>query len=102
MSLPIHVSLLADGKLQLEPVKELKALRQEHYHFENLHITPEAGLPLDIQVVSLEIEIEFPTDLKTEAGCSCAPPSTDRTKPASSTSPSCNNLSFTVSNPGPM
>ena len=68
MSLPIHISLLADGKLRLEPVEELKELRQEHYHFENLHITPEAGLPLDIQSDSLEIEIQFPADLKTEAG----------------------------------
>ena len=68
MSLPIHLSPLADGKLRLEPVKELEALRQEHYHFENLLITPEAGLPLDVQGNSLEIEIEFPPNLTTEAG----------------------------------
>jgi beta-fructofuranosidase len=68
MSLPIHVSLLEDGKLRLEPVKELEALRQEHHHFENLLITPKAGMSLDIQGDSLEIKIEFPSDLKTEAG----------------------------------
>jgi beta-fructofuranosidase len=68
MSLPIHVSLLADGKLGLEPVKELEALRQEHYHFDHLYITPESGLLSDIQGDSLEIKLQFPPDLKTEAG----------------------------------
>ncbi len=68
MSLPIQVSLLSDGKLGLEPVKELEALRQEHHHFEDLHITPKADLLLDIQGVSLEIEIQFPPNLKTEVG----------------------------------
>jgi beta-fructofuranosidase len=68
MSLPIHITLLRDGTLGLEPVKEVEALRQEHFHFESLLIPPEAGLPLDIQGDSLEIEIEFPSNLMTEAG----------------------------------
>jgi beta-fructofuranosidase len=68
MSLPIHVSLLDDGKLGLEPVKELEALRQAHYHFDNLHITPASSLLPDIHGDSLEIEIRFPQDLEAEAG----------------------------------
>jgi beta-fructofuranosidase len=67
MSLPIHVSILADGKLGLEPVKELGVLRQEHFHFENLNI-PETGLPLDIRGDCLEIHLQFSPSLNTEAG----------------------------------
>jgi beta-fructofuranosidase len=68
MSLPIQVSLFEDGKLSLEPVKELEALRQEHYHFENLYITPETGLPLDIQGDCFEVQVQFPADLQTQVG----------------------------------
>ena len=68
MSLPIHVSILADGKLGLEPVKELEVLRQKQYHFENLNITADASLFPNIQGDSLEIAIQFPPELKSEVG----------------------------------
>jgi len=68
MSLPIQVSPLDDGQLRLEPVRELEALRQDHYYFENLFVTPEAIMALDLEGDSLEIEIQFSPDLQTEAG----------------------------------
>jgi beta-fructofuranosidase len=67
MSLPIQVLLLPDGKLGLEPVQELETLRQEHFHFENLHI-PETGLSLDVRGDCLEIHVRFSPSLNTEAG----------------------------------
>jgi beta-fructofuranosidase len=57
MSLPLALSLVPDGKLQIEPVEELKSLRREHSHYENVVLTQGfPGLPGDLRGECLEIE----------------------------------------------
>lgn len=68
MSLPIHLSVLSDGKMAMGPVKELENLRQEHHHFENLEIAPGYELPEPIRGDALEILLEFEPNEQTELG----------------------------------
>ncbi|MBI5962326.1 MAG: glycoside hydrolase family 32 protein [Chloroflexi bacterium] len=68
MSLPLELSLLPNGKLAVEPVPELSALRQENYHFDDLQITPATGLLENIQGDAFEIQVQFQSDLQTECG----------------------------------
>lgn len=68
MSIPIELSLFSDGKLAMEPVKELESLRQEHYHFENLEIAAGYELPQDICGEALEMRLQFESDEQTEVG----------------------------------
>jgi beta-fructofuranosidase len=68
LSLPVSLSLLSNGSLALEPVKELEALRQEHRHFDNLEISPTSSLLEDVQGDALEIRVEFQPGLHTDVG----------------------------------
>jgi beta-fructofuranosidase len=58
----------SDGRLGMEPVRELESLRQEHHHFENLEIAPGYELPGPIRGNALEILLEFEPDEQTELG----------------------------------
>lgn len=60
MSIPMRITLQENGEPHLEPVEELKSLRGEHWHYENLQVTPDsAGWLAEIQGGSLEIEAVF-------------------------------------------
>jgi hypothetical protein len=51
MSLPMALSLTPEGAVRIAPVEELKALRRQHWHFEELEVAPEAaGLLGDIRM----------------------------------------------------
>jgi beta-fructofuranosidase len=52
----------------MEPVQELERLRQDHYHFDNLKITPARDFLPDIYGDALEIKIQMSYDLQTEIG----------------------------------
>jgi len=57
MSAPLSLSLPDSGRLQVEPVEELKTLRGEHWHTTALQITPgDAGWLGDLRGSCLEIE----------------------------------------------
>jgi beta-fructofuranosidase len=68
MSIPIHVSMSSDGKMALEPVKELENLRQEHHHFEDLEIASGFERLENIRGDTLEILLQFEPDEETEMG----------------------------------
>lgn len=64
MTIPRVITLLPGGKLSFQPVPELQKLRQDHYRFENLVITPTSYKVLgDLQGDRLEIIAEFKMDL---------------------------------------
>ena len=59
-ALPRVLSLREDGKLSMEPVPELKALRGEQHTYGGFHITPVSPLLLeDVRGDCLEIEAEL-------------------------------------------
>jgi beta-fructofuranosidase len=69
MSLPLSLSLLPEGKLQIEPVEEIKGLRRTHWRFEAVTLAPDtAGLLRDIQGDCLEIEVVFAVQSCAEFG----------------------------------
>jgi beta-fructofuranosidase len=83
MSLPLALSLLPDGKLQIEPVDELKSLRGEHWHYENLYLSPRSGGLLDgILGDCLEIEAVFEPEPQAEFGIKlfCSPDGKEQTR----------------------
>jgi beta-fructofuranosidase len=43
MSLPLALKLQPGGRVAVEPVRELQALREQHWHFEGLELRPEKG-----------------------------------------------------------
>lgn len=69
MSVPIALSWLPEGALRLAPVDELKSLRRDHWHFENLAFGPGDAGPLGgVQGDCLEIEAVFEPDAAAEFG----------------------------------
>ncbi|MDF2961833.1 MAG: sucrose-6-phosphate hydrolase [Paenibacillus sp.] len=60
MSIPRSVELDLDGRLKFLPVEELRSLRRENYHFENMQVTPDTSvLPKYVGSDCLEIMAEF-------------------------------------------
>jgi beta-fructofuranosidase len=84
MSLPIEVSWLPEGALRLEPVDELKSLRREHWHLENLDVTAAASLLEEVQGDCLEIEAVFEPEPSSEFGLRlrCSPDGEEQTRVA--------------------
>jgi len=83
MSLPMTLSRMPEGTLRIEPVEELKSLRREHWHFENLQVTPgSTGLLPDIQGDCLEIKAVFEPDTSAEFGIKllCSPDGKEQTR----------------------
>ena len=83
MSLPITLTLMPAGTLRIEPVEELKSLRGEHWHFENLEITSgTAGALGNIRGGCLEIETVFEPDAAAEFGIKllCSPDGEEQTR----------------------
>jgi beta-fructofuranosidase len=83
MSLPIEVSWLPEGALRLAPVDELKSLRREHWHFENLAVTAgDANQLGDVQGDCLEIEAVFEAEPSSEFGLRlrCSPDGQEQTR----------------------
>lgn len=83
MSLPLAVSLLPDGKLGIQPVKELRALRREHWHEDELEVDREpSGLLNDVKGQRLEIVGEFVFEEGAEFGLrlSCSPDGREQTR----------------------
>jgi beta-fructofuranosidase len=82
MSLPLDVSMEADGRLSLQPVPELQALRQEHRHYRNLPASEPTALLGDVQGDVLEIQVEFDLDPGAELGVTlrCSPGGQERTE----------------------
>ena len=75
MSLPRVLSLGDDGKLRIEPVNELEALRINHRRREDVLVVPESDLDLpevrgDCLEVSLEIEPLDAREFGVEVRCS--------------------------------
>ena len=59
MTVPRTLSLAEDNSLVIEPAPELEALRQNHRHHENLHLTADSELALnDVQGDCLELAVE--------------------------------------------
>ena len=57
MSLPIELTWLPEGRVGLRPVEELRALRGQHWHLENIEVgLAVAGLLSGVQGDCLEIE----------------------------------------------
>jgi beta-fructofuranosidase len=88
MSLPLALSLLPDGKVAVEPVPELQALRRDHWHFEDLELGPdepkcESSGPLgDVRGDVLEILAEFDLSQDAELGLRlrCSPDGQEQTR----------------------
>jgi beta-fructofuranosidase len=83
MSLPLAVSLLPDGKLGVQPVEELQALRQGHWHCGDLKVEREpAELLSDVEGDSLEIMAEFSFEGEAEFGLRlrCSPDGQEQTR----------------------
>ncbi len=83
MSLPMTLSRMPEGTLRIEPVEELKSLRRQHWHFENLPVTPgSTGLLPDIQGDCLEIETVFEPGASAEFGLKlfCSPEGEEQTR----------------------
>jgi beta-fructofuranosidase len=83
MSLPLTLSTMPGGALRIAPVEELKALRREHWHLENINITPGAtGLLGDMQGDGLEIEAVFEPAADAEFGLRlrCSPDGKEQTR----------------------
>jgi len=83
MSLPLTVSLLPDGRLGLQPVEELRALRREHWHYEGIDVDREPpGLLSDVVGGSLELSAEFSCEGETVFGLRlrCSPDGQEQTR----------------------
>jgi beta-fructofuranosidase len=85
MTLPRELTLLPDGKVSILPVQEVQQLRNEHYPFSNILISPQSSNILhDVKGDCLEILAEF--DLEscnaTEFGFKvrCSPDSKEQTR----------------------
>lgn len=83
MSLPLAISLLPDGKLGIQPVKELRALRREHWHEGELEVDREpSGLLNGVKGQRLEIVGEFVFEEGAEFGLRlrCSPDGQEQTR----------------------
>jgi len=83
MSLPILVALLPDGKLSLEPVPELTALRENHWHYEEIELDEAQNVRFDDSRGNcLEILAECETDPHGEFGflLMCSPDGQEQTR----------------------
>ncbi len=83
MSVPISISCMPNGNLRLDPVEELKSLRRNHLHFENLEVVPGSSALLEGVIGnSLEIEAIFEPDLLAEFGIKllCSPDGEEQTR----------------------
>ena len=81
-ALPMVLSLSDDGKLLMEPVPELEALRGEHVHFSNLQLNGDTDHPLDeISGDRLEIRAVFEWESAEEFGLKvcCSPDGEEQT-----------------------
>lgn len=82
LSLPRELSLREDGTLTIAPVPELEILRGEHYHYEDVDVTPNRSLALDsLRADCIEIVGEFDTGDSEELGLRvrCAPDRSEET-----------------------
>ncbi len=69
MSFPILVALLPNGRLRLEPVPELTALRENHWHYEGIALDQAENVSLDDSRGNcLEILAECEPDQRCEFG----------------------------------
>jgi beta-fructofuranosidase len=69
MSVPIVLAWLPEGKLGLAPAEELKALRREHWHFDDLSLEPGTAEVLpNVKGDCLEIEAVFEPEPGAEFG----------------------------------
>ncbi len=83
MSLPILVALLPNDKLSLEPVPELTALRETHWHYEGIELDKAKNIQLDDSPDNcLEILAECEPDQQCEFGflLMCSPDSQEQTR----------------------
>lgn len=69
MSLPRVISLTDDGRPRVEVAEEIEQLRQEHYHAEDISITPEGSeyVP-EVSGDSLEIQLTVDAEATEEFG----------------------------------
>lgn len=82
MTLPRQLSVLPDGRLTQTPVPELQQLRTNHQQFQQLVISPDAGLALpEIQGDCLEIIITLEADQSENVGLAvrCSPDGVEQT-----------------------
>ncbi|MFT7032303.1 MAG: beta-fructofuranosidase [Cyclobacteriaceae bacterium] len=68
MSMPRVLDLSKSGDLQINPPKEVKALRLENFIEENISLQPNIEKILDIKGRSLEIQVEFDGTTSSEYG----------------------------------
>ena len=75
MSLPLVVSMLADGALRLAPAVELESLRREQWTVDDLLVEPGAVQRLALEGDSLELMVEFQASSAAEFGVAvCSSP----------------------------
>lgn len=83
MSVPIEISLRSDGKLGLAPAPELKALRGDGWHFENLLLASDSSkLLADVQGDCLELTAVYEPNPTAECGLQlrCSPDGEEQTR----------------------
>lgn len=82
MSLPLVVTLQANGKLRLTPAPELAALRQTHWTLSDLPLPPHTEHQLGVAGAALEIVVEFETDQIDDYGLAvcCSPDGAEQTR----------------------
>ncbi|MCS6828129.1 MAG: glycoside hydrolase family 32 protein [Caldilinea sp.] len=82
MSLPLIVTLRADGRLALAPAQEVEMLRSEAWSLSDLPLGPHTVRQLDVNGNTLEIEIAFVSDRSESFGVAvrCSPDDEEQTR----------------------
>lgn len=82
MTVPRVLSLDRDGRLLIEPVPELGALRMNHRRRENIHLSPDSELDLDEvkgDCLELALEVRMEDSAEFEVKVRCSPDGTEHT-----------------------
>lgn len=82
MSLPLIVTMRNDGRLALQPARELEKLRGAAWTISDLPLEPDMMLPLEIAGDALEIDVTFEADMLDDFGIAlrCSPDGAEQTR----------------------
>ncbi|MFZ1771053.1 MAG: glycoside hydrolase family 32 protein, partial [Caldilinea sp.] len=82
MSLPLIVTMAADGSLRLTPAQELETLRRQAWTVSDLPLAPHTEHRLEVAGNALELIVEFEADTVDDYGLAvcCAPDGAEQTR----------------------
>jgi beta-fructofuranosidase len=82
MSLPLIATMRDDGRLALEPARELEMLRSAEWTISDLPLEPGTMLSLEIAGEALEIDVTFEADMLDDFGIAvrCSPDGAEQTR----------------------